>query len=77
MECFMLVVSENGLYPTIKANIENNMTYGTEIYPRTKNKTLCLQKNYHVIKQTTYTVLVKREVTFEQIGGEVNTNNKG
>ena len=56
------------------------MTCGSDSYPKTKDETVGLLKNYHVSKKLTWDTPVKEEVDFTQTGRNTkisNTNKKG
>ena len=46
----MLDGADNRHFRIIKADLENNIIYGSESFPRTKDKTVEILNNYHVVK---------------------------
>ena len=66
----------NGHFSTIKIDLENNILYVVDRYPRAKEETVRLLKNYHVSNHNTHTVPVKEEVLFSKTGGKVKINKK-
>ena len=55
----MLDGSDNIRLGTIKTDLENKITRGSVIYPKSKDETVGILKNYHVSKQLTRTNSVK------------------
>ena len=68
----MLDRAYNKRFRTIKTNLENNMTCGSDRYPQSKDETVGLLNNYHVSKQLMRTTLVKEEVAFTQTNRNTN-----
>ena len=64
---------DNSHFGTIKTNLENNMACGSDIYPKTNDKTVGLLNNYHVSKQLALTTQVKEDVTFIQTSSNTKT----
>ena len=65
---------DKGLFGTIKTNLVNTIMCVMDRYPRTRDKIVVLLKNDHVINQTACNILVKEDMVFSQIRGELNTN---
>ena len=70
----MLYGVDKGLFGTIKTNLVNIIMCVMDRYPRTKDKIVVLLKNDHVINQTACNILVKEDMVFSQIRGELNTS---
>ena len=71
----MLDMEDNGQFGTINNGLENKMTCGSGSYPRTKDKTMRILKNYHVSKQHMQSTKVKEEVDFTQTSIDTKANN--
>ena len=70
----MLEGADNSRFGTIKTDLENKTTRGSDSYPRTKDETVGLINNYHMSKHTMRTLPVKEEVEFVQTNGEAKIN---
>ena len=72
----MLYGVDKGLFGTTKNGLENKIMCVMDRYPRTKDEIVVLLNNDHVINQTACSILVKSDMVFSQIRGELNTNKK-
>ena len=69
-----MYLTDNGLFGTIKTDLDNKMTCGLYSYPKTKYKTVGILNNYHVGKQLTRATIMKEEVVFAQTRRDTNTS---
>ena len=69
----MLYGLYNGCLKTTKTDLNNKMTFGSDIYPITKYKTVGIIKNYHVGKQHIQDTSVKEEFAFTHTTSNTKT----
>ena len=71
----MLNGADKCSFGTIKTNLDNNMTCGSDSYPRTKDEAVGLLNNYYVSKKLMRATPVKVEVAFIKTSSNTNTSN--
>ena len=72
----MMYGSDNSCFGTIKTDLENKMTCGLDSYPKSKDETVGLINNYHVIKKLARVTPVKEYAAFAQTISNTKTSKK-
>ena len=57
--CLILNGADNRCFGTIKTDLDNNMTCGSDSYPKSKYDTVVLLNSYHMSKQLKWATPLK------------------